>query len=536
MKQWKEKLAVWGKWVGMTGVAVWIIFSMFDSKNAAYSTIEVIVLFCILFFAYRYGPGTATICAAACGICAAFITGQLESEAILVILGLMAGTFRMIGKIGSIIGFITAAVGIGIVYVPDLLKDSWIELGISVVMFGILPKYLTMPEEKRQTVVTVAPPMNDFDGSIGIRIRKIEEAFLELSKLFAKFDIEPASGEAEIFWRCRYMENRVVFGEQMMELAEMMRSFREEIGRSADITMQVDQMIRERLREMNLKVERIAMIENENKRSELMITLCAESGQTVTIKEIAQQLSWAIGRRLKPQGDSAGAVGVQTKTIRLEEEPQFQMLYGVARTIKDDSECSGDSFSFQEMQGGKVLMSLCDGMGSGQQAFEESRKAIELTEQLIEAGFHPQTVLRLVNQAFVMNDNFHPIAIDVALADLHTGLCDFTKSGAAVTFIRHGEQIEVLQSETLPIGILQETLPMESLYRLKDGDLVIMMTDGVLEAIQGNQKEDVLKEFCRMQKGKNPQEIADKVLEFACGQDSETKDDMTVLVAGIWKK
>ena len=183
-------------------------------------------------------------------------------------------------------------------------------------------------------------------------------------------------------------------------------------------------------------------------------------------------------------------------------------------------------------------MSLCDGMGSGERAFEESKRAIELVEQLIEAGFHPQTVLRLVNQAFVMNEEFHPIAIDVAVADLYTGLCDFTKSGAAVTFIRHGEQIEILQSETLPIGILQETLPMESLYRLKDGDLVIMMTDGVLEAIQGNQKEDVLKEFCLTQQGRNPREIADKVLEFAIGQEENhtAKDDITVLVAGIWKK
>lgn len=538
VKQWKEKLNIWGKWVGMTGVAIWVIFSLFDSKNAGYSTIEVLVLFSVLFFGYRYGAGAGTICATVCGMCISLFTGQLSYLAILAILGLMAGAFRALGKIGSVIGFATTAAGIGMLYPLDIGMDSWIELGIGIVLFWILPGYLTMPEEKRQTVVTVAPPMSDFDGSIGVRIRKIEEAFLELSKLFAGLEMEPAFGEEEMLWRCRYMENRMVFGEQMMELAEMMRSFREELGRSTDITMQVNQAIRERLTEMNLKVDRISMVEGENKRSELVITLCAEFGKSVPVKEIAEQLSRAIGRKLRPQGDRAGAVGAQLKTIRLEEETQFQMLYGVARTVKEESECSGDSFSFLELSGGKVLMSLCDGMGSGERAFEESKRAIELVEQLIEAGFHPQTVLRLVNQAFVMNEEFHPIAIDVAVADLYTGLCDFTKSGAAVTFIRHGEQIEILQSETLPIGILQETLPMESLYCLKDGDLVIMMTDGVLEAIQGNQKEDVLKEFCLTQQGRNPREIADKVLEFAIGQEENhtAKDDMTVLVAGIWKK
>ena len=55
VKQWKEKLNIWGKWVGMTGVAIWVIFSLFDSKSAGYSTIEVLVLFSVLFFGYRYG-------------------------------------------------------------------------------------------------------------------------------------------------------------------------------------------------------------------------------------------------------------------------------------------------------------------------------------------------------------------------------------------------------------------------------------------------------------------------------------------------
>ena len=147
----------------------------------------------------------------------------------------------------------------------------------------------------------------------------------------------------------------------------------------------------------------------------------------------------------------------------------YRMLHGVARCVKGEENVSGDSFSYMELPGGKVLLSLCDGMGSGQNAFYESSRAIELTEQLIQAGFQPGTVVRLVNQALVMQDSFHPLTMDMAVADLYSGLCDFTKSGAAVTLIRRGGEIELLQSESLPLGVLKETQPAESMYRLRDG-------------------------------------------------------------------
>ena len=143
--------------------------------------------------------------------------------------------------------------------------------------------------------------------------------------------------------------------------------------------------------------------------------------------------------------------------------------------------------------------------------------------------------MRLVNQALMMQEASHPLTMDMAVADLYSGLCEFTKSGAAVTMIHKGEEIELLQSESLPIGILKETQPAESMYRLKDGDLIIMMTDGVLEAMPGMDKEGIMKEFCMGLSGKNPKELARRVLDYALEQ-GEARDDMTVLVAGMWKK
>ena len=76
---------------------------------------------------------------------------------------------------------------------------------------------------------------------------------------------------------------------------------------------------------------------------------------------------------------------------------------------------------------------------------------------------------------------------------------------------------------------------MEKMIRLKDGDLLILVSDGVLEGLSGYDKETVMCRFCESLTENNPKEIAKKILAFS-GKASGERDDRTVLVAGIWKK
>ena len=76
---------------------------------------------------------------------------------------------------------------------------------------------------------------------------------------------------------------------------------------------------------------------------------------------------------------------------------------------------------------------------------------------------------------------------------------------------------------------------MEKMLRLKDGDLLIMVSDGVLEEMPGCDKEEAMCRFCESLDENNPKEIARKILAFA-GAAKGGRDDRTVLVAGFWKK
>lgn len=181
-------------------------------------------------------------------------------------------------------------------------------------------------------------------------------------------------------------------------------------------------------------------------------------------------------------------------------------------------------------------MLLSDGMGTGDRAARESARVIETLEELLEAGFPTKTALQMLNTALVMGrEEVCFSTLDMSVFDLYDGVGEFTKAGASVTFIKTGSQVERLYSTTLPLGVLHQ-LELETEDReLRSGDFVIMITDGVLDALPTGEQEEVLEKWIRDLEISNPKEMAHYILEKVLEEtDGLPKDDMTVLVAGIW--
>lgn len=203
---------------------------------------------------------------------------------------------------------------------------------------------------------------------------------------------------------------------------------------------------------------------------------------------------------------------------------------------KNGTGVSGDNYTYSGSLPGQVIMSISDGMGSGETAARESRKVIELVQQLLETGFSARSALKMVNTILMLTGiEQHPATLDLCCIDLCSGVLEAMKMGAVATFILSDGTADVLEAGNLPAGVLSQAEPVLLSRKLWDDDRVIMMSDGVLEACPGLEKEAALKAYLEAMPVKTPQDMAERILRFAC-QNGGMNDDMTVLVGGIWKR
>ncbi len=93
-----------------------------------------------------------------------------------------------------------------------------------------------------------------------------------------------------------------------------------------------------------------------------------------------------------------------------------------------------------------------------------------------------------------------------------------------------------MEAGEVPMGILNPVEPVLLSKKLWDDNRIIMVSDGVLDALPADEKELMLQEFIAGMPVKNPQDMADRILLFARSFSDKAADDMTVLTAGIWKR
>ncbi|MCL6444758.1 MAG: SpoIIE family protein phosphatase, partial [Alicyclobacillus sp.] len=181
-------------------------------------------------------------------------------------------------------------------------------------------------------------------------------------------------------------------------------------------------------------------------------------------------------------------------------------------------------------------VAVSDGMGNGERARRESKAAIELLKKLLKAGFDEQLAIQTVNSALLLRSKDEMFTtMDIALIDLFTARTEFLKIGSAPSFIKRGNTVRVISGANVPIGILQDIEVQAVEEQLENGDILILMSDGVYDAAPaGKDKETWMKHQIERLDPHDPQAIADVLIEAAArSMDGQIRDDMTVMVAVI---
>lgn len=203
-----------------------------------------------------------------------------------------------------------------------------------------------------------------------------------------------------------------------------------------------------------------------------------------------------------------------------------------ASATKEGSSVSGDSFAYAGRLD-KYYTVLCDGIGSGHEAFVESNGAVDLLSKFLYTDFSEEQILRTLNSIlmFKLTDERF-VTFDFNIIDYGTKEIRLYKAGAAPTYIVSKNSVDRISGKSLPMGILDNFEYSSFKREVRVGDMIVMVTDGITDSIGMDEKKN-LDKYLEFIAGKDPQTIANSILSYALrGQDS-VFDDMTVLVTKI---
>lgn len=190
----------------------------------------------------------------------------------------------------------------------------------------------------------------------------------------------------------------------------------------------------------------------------------------------------------------------------------------------------GDSCLIRQLSGGRLFVALSDGMGSGEAAAEESLRVTTLMHSLVSAGMPRELAASTVNGVLLSRGGEELFATaDMLLIDLETGRAEFTKLAASRSYIVRGDEVLTVEGGRLPLGILDEVRPGVINTRLRRGDAVFMMTDGVSDALN----EPVLSDLMRSAVRAAPKSMAEVLINAAAARAPGRRDDMTAVCVTI---
>ena len=384
------------------------------------------------------------------------------------------------------------------------------------------------------------------------RLLGYAESFRDLADLFEEEeesgiqDSEEAADRLAYLWQRKLQENQGLLAEHLKEMAHIMAKVAKETCLYHPMGERRYRQMSRLLKECGIQLKNFFELEHEDGHMEISLTMRTASEkyirsgekEHISAEDVADYISTAMGSRLRAAKNTSHYLTPEWSTYYFLEEPRFHLLTGVAKAVKETERISGDNYSFYEAEEGRMAVILSDGMGSGEKACSGSRRVVELMERLLEAGFRKEAAIQMINGALASSGQEENLStLDICDISLYTGECEFIKVGAACTYIKRGHLVDRLSAQNFPLGVFGQLEPETMCRMLQHGDYVIMLSDGVLDALSQGIGEDVLPEVIGRMEESNPNEIANQILTCCLKQSKgQVRDDMTVLVTGIWEQ
>lgn len=345
------------------------------------------------------------------------------------------------------------------------------------------------------------------------------------------------SYRANRLWRRKIEEYHKLVKEQFTGVSNAVSALADDIDIDLLMNRDTENALLSELDKNGLNVSDALVVGGFRARREVNIILKSCGEELKCVRQIEKIVSAVLDKPMMAI-DPGCSLKKDPCVLRLIESNKYHILTGIAKRSKYPNEVSGDSYTAIPIKNGQYMVALSDGMGSGIKAANESNAVIGLLENLLEAGFEMGVSMRTINSVLMLRKESDSFATaDLCLVDLIAGSATIVKTGAVSSFIKSKDHIKVIKSTNLPIGVLDNLHVEETRLTLEDEDMIVMVSDGVLDSedIKG-EPDEWLADILAGIDSKNPQELAERIMREATkSSNGILKDDMTVIASRVWK-
>ena len=265
-------------------------------------------------------------------------------------------------------------------------------------------------------------------------------------------------------------------------------------------------------------------------RLEIVIALAEGQWTPERAEAAAGCVSAELGRRFVADARAT----IDERELKLVQLPALTAQAGVSCSSGVAGQPSGDSHMVRMLGGDRLMLALSDGMGSGGSAAEESARTIKLLWRFLSTDVGRALALETVNELMLVKSGEDMFAtVDLCLIDLATGRAEFSKLAACRSLILRGREIIPVEGGRLPLGILEKVRPSVATVQLKPGDVILIGSDGVMDAIP---EDNFVENILRANTTAAPTELAELVLRAVQSAAPRHTDDMTAICVRIGKR
>lgn len=327
----------------------------------------------------------------------------------------------------------------------------------------------------------------------------------------------------------KVMEAKQVASEQLGGVADLLM----ELGEEFSDLRRMDKSAADRAKELLIELgedpgEVWCPIDRYDR---MRVEICQDKPMKLDGARAAKQLSALLERSFGPP--SSVTAGAETRIVFCE-KARYAVELGTAQLNAADNRISGDCCDhFTDGQGYFHLV-LSDGMGSGGRAAVDSIMTCSFVMKLIKAGFGFDAALKLINSALLCKAGDETLAtLDIGCIDLYTGKMEFLKAGAVPSFLCREGRTMTIGGQSLPVGILQGIEYDRHTLRLKQGDMLVMVTDGAMAVSESWMREEIVLCADSPTGTVSAEAAARRLASAARHQNGLPGDDITVAVLRI---